>query len=214
MNGVVLEKGVKLEYAAAGWTAAGAIAALAAGAVAGSIALIAFGLDSAIAGVSACMLVLRVRRKRAEPDAVVSHGAAGKTRFVFGVSFFLLALYLLNESASRLFYGEKPETNSAGIVLAALSLVVMVVLTVMKLRLVAAPDVRPFRDFARETAARGFLSLVLLAGLGLHALYGWWWADPAAALLMVPVIIREGWTAIESSKESGRDEITGIRTPD
>ena len=214
MSGDVPEKGLKLEYAAAGWTVAGAIAALAAGAIAGSIALIAFGLDSAIAGAAACMLVLRVRRKRADPEAVSPHIAAGKTRFVFGVSFFLLALYLLNESASRLYYGEKPETNIAGIVLAALSLVVMIVLTVLKLRLAAAPEIRPFREYARETAARGFLSLVLLVGLGLHALYGWWWADPAAALLMVPVIILEGWTAVESSKESGRDEINGTRTPD
>ena len=133
---------------------------------------------------------------------------------MFGVSFFLVALYLLNESASRLYYGEKPETSMAGIVLAALTLVVMIVITIMNLRLASAPELGPFRDQARETAVRGFLSLILLVGLGLHVLYGWWWADPAAVLVMIPVIIREGWTAIEASKESGRGGTSGSRTPD
>ena len=215
MNKDILEKGIKISYAAAGWTVAGAVAALAAGAVAGSIALIAFGLDSVIAGTAAGMLVLRLRSKRAEPAAVLADSVpAGKTRFVFGVSFFLVALYLLNESASRLYYGEKPETSLAGIVLAVLTLVVMIVITIMNLRLASAPELGPFRDQARETAVRGFLSLILLVGLGLHVLYGWWWADPAAVLVMIPVIIREGWTAIEASKESGRDGMSGTRTPD
>jgi divalent metal cation (Fe/Co/Zn/Cd) transporter len=215
MNKDLLEKGLGIEYAAAGWTVAGAIAALVAGAVAGSIALIAYGLDSVIAGVAAGMPVLRLRKQRAEPGAAPADGVpAGKTRFVFGVSFFLVALYLLNESASRLYYGEKPETSMAGVVLAALSVVIMTGLSIMKMRLGSAPEIRPFRDRARETAMRGFLALVLLIGLWLHALYGWWWADPAVALLMIPVIIREGWTAIEASKESGRGEMTGTRTPD
>jgi divalent metal cation (Fe/Co/Zn/Cd) transporter len=210
MNKDLLEKGITIEYAAAGWTVAGALAALVAGAVAGSIALIAFGLDSVIAGVAAGMLVLRLRSERAESGAAPADGdLAGKTRFVFGVSFFLVALYLLNESASRLYYGEKPETSMAGAVLA-----IMAGLTIMKMRLGSEPEIRPFRDRARETAMRGFLSLVLLIGLWLHALYGWWWADPAAALLMIPVIIREGWTAIEASKEAGRDGMSGTRTID
>jgi divalent metal cation (Fe/Co/Zn/Cd) transporter len=215
VNKELLEKGIKLEYAAAGVIAAGAIAALVAGAPAGSIALIAFGLDSVIAGAAAGMLVMRLRRKRAEPEADARKGApVGKPRFVLGVSFFLLALYLLNESASRLYYGEKPETSMAGTVIAALSLVIMIVLTIMKLRVAATPEIRAFREYARETAMRGFLSLTLLVGLELHALYGWWWADPAAVLLMIPVIIREGWTAIESSKEAGRGDTMGTPTPD
>lgn len=209
-----LDRGITLEYAAAGATAAGAIAALVAGGIAGSIALIAFGLDSVIAGVDAGMLTQRLRRRRAEPDAGTERIPPGKTRFIVGVSFFLLALYLLNESTSRLFYGEKPEISMAGIVIAALSLIVMVMLTLMKLRLAATPGIRAFREYARENAVRGFLSAVLLAGLGLHAVYGWWWADPAAVLLMIPAIVREGWTAIEASKEAARAETSETRPPD
>ncbi|HEY6010392.1 MAG TPA: cation transporter [Nitrospirota bacterium] len=209
------EKGITFEYAAIGWTAACAIASFVSGVNAGSIALIAFGLDSAIAGAAAGMLARRLRRTRAEPTVGRGRGAAaGKSGFAVGVSFFLLALYLLNESASRLYYEEKSETSLVGIVIAALTMVVMIVLTVMELRLTPSPGIRIFREYARENAVRGFLSLVLFAGLGLHILYGWWWADPAAVFLMIPVIIHEGWTAIESSKESGRDKTTEKRTPD
>jgi divalent metal cation (Fe/Co/Zn/Cd) transporter len=214
MSKDILDKGITLEYAAAGWIAASAVAALVLGGIAGSIALIAFGLDSVIAGAAAGILVQRLRRRRAEPEADAKNIPAGKTRFVVGVSFFLLALYLLNESTSRLYYGEKPEISMAGVALAALSLVVMIVLTIMKLRLAATPEIRAFREYARETAVRGFLSVVLLAGLGLHALYGWWWSDPAAVLLMIPVIVREGWASIEASKEAVTNETTETRTPD
>jgi divalent metal cation (Fe/Co/Zn/Cd) transporter len=115
--------------------------------------------------------------------------------------FFLLALYILNESGPRLFYREKPEKSSLGLALSISAVIITVVLAVLKLLTAKALESRTLRTDARETAVRCYLPLVLFFGLWLHASYAWWWADPAAALFMLPLIVREGWKAIEASKD-------------
>jgi divalent metal cation (Fe/Co/Zn/Cd) transporter len=118
-----------------------------------------------------------------------------------GVTFFLLSGYIVFEAASTLWTKEPPEVSRVGIILAAVSLAVMPALAIAKHRAGKALDSRALVADAKETFVCSYLSLTLLAGLGLNALFGWWWADPVAALAMLPLVIREGWEALAEARE-------------
>jgi divalent metal cation (Fe/Co/Zn/Cd) transporter len=134
---------------------------------------------------------------------------AGRTRVrraARGAGFLLLALgvYIVTESARRLLTGNRPETSLVGIVLTALSLIVMPLLARAKLNVAARLGSRALRADAHETIVCAWLSATTLLGLGLNAGLGWWWADPVAALAMLPLIIREGieaWRGEASDRE-------------
>jgi len=180
----------------------------------GSIALIAFGLVSIIGLVMASILLLRLRNElQGQKSKEAYTRTERKVLFIVGVAFFLLALYIMNESGSRLYYREKPETSTIGLVLSVLSLVSMPILAVMKFRTARGLESRALRIDARETAVRVCLALTLLLGMGLHAWLGWWWADSVAALLMLPLIVREGWEAIEGSKRVSYESGTTRTSP-
>jgi divalent metal cation (Fe/Co/Zn/Cd) transporter len=197
----LLKKGVILEYTAIGWTVAAAIAAFVAGIVADSIALVGFGLDSVIVTVSAGMLLWRLRQELEGQKNKEDHTLAERrVLFVVGVSFFLLSLYIVNESGSKLYYKEKSDESLFGLVLSILSLIAIPVFAFMKLSASKALESRALRADAIKTAIFTYLPVLLFLGLGLRAWLGWWWADPVAALLMVPLIVRGGWEAVEESK--------------
>jgi divalent metal cation (Fe/Co/Zn/Cd) transporter len=197
----LLKKGVLLEYAAIGWTVAAAIAAFVAGIVADSIALVGFGLDSVIVTVSAGMLLWRLRQELEGQKNKEDHTLAERRAlFVIGVAFFLLSLYVVNESGSKLYYKERSDESLFGLVLSILSLIAIPVFAVMKFRASKALESRALRSDAIKTGVFTLLPVLLFLGLGLRAWLGWWWADPVAALLMVPLIVREGWDAVEESK--------------
>jgi divalent metal cation (Fe/Co/Zn/Cd) transporter len=136
-----------------------------------------------------------------------------KVLFTVGVAFFLLALYIMNESGSRLYYGEKPETSTIGLVLSVLSLVGMPILAVMKFRTARGLEIRALRIDAQETAVCTYLALTLFLGMSLNLWFGWWWADSVAALLMLPLIVREGWEAVEASKRAYYESSSTRTTP-
>jgi divalent metal cation (Fe/Co/Zn/Cd) transporter len=169
-----------------------AIVALWAGARADSIALVGFGFDSIIelaaAGVVLWRFTVEARGGAAEAIEAAEHRVH---RFV-GVTFFALAAYVLLQSAWDLWAREAPSESLVGLVLAAVSLVVMPLVAIWKLRVAAVIGSAALRAEAKETIACSYLSFCLLSGLTANALVGWWWADPAAALLMVPWLIREG----------------------
>jgi divalent metal cation (Fe/Co/Zn/Cd) transporter len=210
----LLKKGVRLEYLTIGWNMIGALVAGVTGIRSGSIVLIAFGLVSIIGLVMAGMLLLRLRN---ELQGQKSKEAYTRTErmvlFIVGVAFFLLALYIMNESGSRLYYREKPETSTVGLVLSVLSLVGMPILAFMKFRTARGLESRALRIDARETAVCAYLALTLFLGISLHAWLGWWWADSVAALLMLPLIVREGWEAIEGSKRASYESGTTRTSP-
>jgi len=126
--------------------------------------------------------------------------AERRALFVVGVSFFLLSLYIINESGSKLYYKEKSDESLFGLVLSMLSFIAIPVFAFMKLSAAKALESRALRADAIKTAVFILLPVLLFLGLGLRAWLGWWWADPVAALLMVPLIVREGWEAVEESK--------------
>ncbi len=179
--------------------------AVGSGVAAGSIALVGFGLDSAIeiaAGIAAWWRI----RAELEGDDARTPRAEAVARRAIGVTFLLLAGYIAYEAVCSLAGGERPEQSLVGIFLAALSLLVMPLLARAKLRAAAALGSRALRAEAHETLACAYLSMTLLLGLLLNALAGWWWADPVAAALMVPWLAKEGWETLSDGEEDEEEE--------
>lgn len=175
--------------------------ALWSGAQAASIALVGFGLDSVIELAAATVLLWRL--------VVVSRGADRETvertehrvRVFVGATFLLLAVYVLGEASWTLFSHEAPDESIVGIVLAAVSLLVMPLVAWRKLRAARELESAALRAEAKETLACSYLSFTLLLGLAANATRGWWWADPIAALCMVPWLIKEGREGLEGDDE-------------
>lgn len=191
----LLRRGLRLERLTILWNVAEAVVAVAAGWAAGSIALVGFGLDSVIE--TAAGLVL-YRRLGAELRGASADAAAEHERWAVravGVTFFLLGAYILWEAAGSLAGREAAERSVPGMVLALASLVVMPLLGLAKLQAGRALGSRALVGDAKETLVCAYLSLALLLGLGLNTALGWWWADPVAALAMLPLLIREGLEA-------------------
>ena len=196
-----LRKGLRLEVFTVGWNAAEAVIALVAGVVAGSVALVGFGLDSIIESISGVALYHRLRGELHGDDERNEDRERRALLFV-GVSFLLIAAYVLYEAATALWRKEIPEHSTVGIALAVISLVIMPALGWMKLQTGRELDSRALVADAKETFVCAYLSLALLLGLGLNALFGWWWADPVAGLAMLPLIVHEGLEAIAEARET------------
>jgi divalent metal cation (Fe/Co/Zn/Cd) transporter len=188
-----VRRGRFLEYVTIIWNLLEGIISVGAGLVAGSIALVGFGLDSFIEVSSGAALLWRLhldapeRREKAEAIALK----------LVGISFILLAAYVAFDALKSLVHHEPPHASYVGIVIATLSLVVMPYLARAKRSVAASIQSRAMQADSRQTDICAYLSAILLAGLGLNALLGWWWADPIAALIMVPIIGREGVEALQ-----------------
>jgi divalent metal cation (Fe/Co/Zn/Cd) transporter len=173
-----------LAFATIAWNVLEAAAALAAGAVAGSAALVGFGLDSTVeVGASAVALWYL---------SGVNEDRERRALRLIGLSFFALAAYIAIQAARDLVIGAKPDASGVGIVLAALSLVVMPLLARAKRRTGQRLGSRALIAESAETQLCAYLSAVLLVGLALRAMLGWSWADPVAALGIALLAAREG----------------------
>jgi divalent metal cation (Fe/Co/Zn/Cd) transporter len=172
------------------YNSAEAALSIAAGLIAGSIALVGFGFDSTIE-VSAGVIVLLHLVRRSEEDSPWEQRTA---QFV-GVTFILLAVFVAYEAARDLIAAEAPDVSYLGIGIAVASLAIMPAMSVAKHRLAHRIGSRALEAESRETLVCSYLSAALLLGLGANALFGWWWADPIAALVIVAVLAREGWEA-------------------
>jgi divalent metal cation (Fe/Co/Zn/Cd) transporter len=187
-----VRRGRRLEYLTVVWNSLEGFVAVAAGLAAGSVALVGFGFDSVIEVSSGVALLWRLHadapeeRERAERLALK----------LVGLSFLALAAYVAFDASKSLARREPPEASYVGIVLAALSLVVMPLLARAKRGVAAKIESRALEADSRQTDICAYLSAILLGGLALNAAFGWWWADPLAALSMTPVIVREGVEAL------------------
>jgi divalent metal cation (Fe/Co/Zn/Cd) transporter len=188
-------RGFWLEYASMAWMVVEAGVAIAAGIAAASIALVAFGLDSVIELFSAAIVVWQLR----------GEGEDRETRAVrlIGVTFFALAAYLTAQSIHDLISEARPEQSPAGIAVTAAALLVMPGLAIAKRRTGNALDNRTLIADSAETAFCAFTSAAALIGVGLNSWLGWWWADPAAALVIAALAVREGIEAYEDEDEDG-----------
>ncbi len=190
----VVRHGRRLEYFTIAWNAAEGLVAVVAGAIAGSISLLGFGIDSFIEVTSGSVLLWRM-----SVDAQVQRRELNERRAlrIVGVCFLLLAAYIAYESVLDLWSRRAPEHSIPGIILACISLVVMPLLSRAKRKVGRALGSAAMHADAKQAEFCTYLSAILLAGLLLNALSGWWWADPAAALIMVPIIAKEGTEGLQ-----------------
>jgi len=188
-----IHRGLSLEYFTVGWNLLEAAVALVSGAVAGSIALIGFGLDSLIEVSSGGALLWRLRADHNEEQRERVERAALK---LVGLSLLLLAAYVAGDSVFSLVRQEAPQRSLPGIALAIASLIAMPLLARAKRRVASALGSSALQADSRQTDICAYLSAVLLLGLLLNAAFRWWWADPVAGLVMVPLIGYEGSEAL------------------
>ncbi len=194
MNAEVLakEKFIKygrfLEYLTISWNLVEGFVAIGAGIIAGSVALVGFGFDSFIEVSSGAILLWRLYSGEKYEEMALR---------LVGGSLLLLAGYISFEAIRKLFFGQMAETSYVGISIAILSLAVMWWLAREKRKVAREIHSHALEADARQTDICMYLSVILLGGLGLNALFGWWWADPFAAILMMPIVVKEGINALK-----------------
>ena len=168
--------GRRVEYISIAWTSLEAIIGIGVGIAAGSVALIAFAADSIIEVASSCVLLWWLAEGSIDRDRLAHR--------LVGGCFFALGVYITK--------GEAPRATYFGIIYAAACVIVMPVLARAKRRVAAQLNSQALHADSHQSDICAYLSLILLLGLALNAILGWWWADPVAALCMLPIIIREG----------------------
>ena len=176
-----------LAWGGNGWHLIEFAIAVGAGIAASSIALIGFGFDSLIESLAGFIVVWRFAAARSESET-----AERRAQQLVALSFFVLATYVGIESVRTFFGAVHPETSWVGIGLAAFTAPTMPLLAKAKRRVGHAIGSSATVGEAEQNMICAYLSIALLVGLGLNALFGWWWADPAAAIVIAAVAAREG----------------------
>jgi divalent metal cation (Fe/Co/Zn/Cd) transporter len=185
----LVQRGKRLEYFTIAWNTLEGLVAIISGLMAGSISLVGFGIDSFIEVTSGSTLLWRMSVDANEQSRERNEKLSLR---IVGICFIALAVYVGYESASNLLSRKQPERSIPGIVLACVSLIVMPVLSRAKKKVGNSLSSAAMCADAKQTDFCVYLSAILLGGLLLNALLGWWWADPSAALIMVPIIAKEG----------------------
>lgn len=190
----LLRRATRLEYLTVGWNVVEGVVAVSAATAAGSVALLGFGLDSFVESTSGLILLWRLSRERANrhtsPEDI--ERLDRRAHRLVGVTLFLLAAYISVDAGLALWNSERPETSLVGLVLVSLSIAVMWWLARAKATAARELGSRALKADSFQTMACWWLSLVTLAGIGLNAAVGWWWADPLAALGVAALVVREG----------------------
>lgn len=198
----LLQRGLRLEYLTVGWNIFEGLVAIVAGVLSGSVALVAFGVDSFVEIISGLVLIWRLRTEdRGAFDEDALERIERRAELLVGVAFMVLAAYVAFESFRTLLAAEAPEASPVGIVLTTVSILLMLWLAKAKRETGEALGSRALIADSRQTRACWYLSAVALAGLALNALLGWWWADPVAALAIAVLLVREGWEALHGEDD-------------
>lgn len=192
---LLLRRATLLEYLTVGWNLIEGVVAVSAAQAAGSVALLGFGLDSFVESSSGVVLLWRLssERRGLHPEAL--EALDQKAHRLVGMTLFALAAFICVDAGMALWTGERPEVSPVGLALVSLSLAVMWWLARAKSTAARQLGSRALQADAFQTLACWWLSLSTLAGLGLNAALGWWWADPIAALGVAALVAREGTEA-------------------
>jgi cation diffusion facilitator family transporter len=185
----MVRRGQVLSRVSLGYNSLEAIVSLVVGVMAGSISLVGFGADSVIEVSSS---VAALWRLRADANPVRRARVETVTLRLIGLLFLGLTVYIVIDAVHALYMREAPEKTVAGIVIAAASVVIMPLLARAKRRIGLQLGSRALTADAMQTSLCTWLSAIVLLGVGLNAVLGWWWADPVAALFMTPIIAKEG----------------------
>ncbi len=159
---------------------------------AGSVALLAFGLDSFIESISGGVLIWRLHAEQHGRHTGSVDALDAQAERLVGASLMLLGVYVAVDAIWTLWSGERPEVSLVGIVLTVTSVAVMLWLAGAKKLAAKALGSRALEADAFQTTCCWWLSLIVLGGIGLNAVFGWWWADPVAALAVAGFVAREG----------------------
>jgi divalent metal cation (Fe/Co/Zn/Cd) transporter len=185
-------RGLRLEYFTVAWNVVEGLVSVWAAVAASSVALLGFGIDSFVETTSGLILIWRLGAERGARDAEEVERLDQRAHKLVGLSLFLLAAYIAFDAAKALISRERPEPTAVGIGITALSLAAMWWLAHAKRRTAMRLGSRALEADSFQTTACFWLSLFTLAGIGLNAALGWWWADPVAALGMTWFIVSEG----------------------
>ncbi|MFC1900591.1 cation transporter [Chloroflexota bacterium] len=199
-------KGLLLEYFNVAYNILEAIFSIVFGSLAGSIALVGFGLDSIVESLSSMILIWYLRQHgkiSKEKEEKIEKRA---TRFV-AVTFFILGAYVLFESIQKLVTTEVPDISLPGIIIAIASLIIMPLLAWQKQKTGKQINSMALVADSRETWACAYLSAALLLGLGLNYLFGFWQADPIVGIIIVVFLFREGWETWRECAFEEEDDI-------
>jgi len=199
MNPTLHRKALLLSYFTVGYNIIEGLASILAGSMAGSIALVGFGLDSFIESLSGSVMIWRFSQHgkiSVEAEQKIERKAAK----LVGYTFFILAAYVLFESLKKLLARETPQPSLFGIIIAVVSLIVMPILFYAKYRLGKKIGSKSLVADSKQTLACVFLSASLLVGLGLNYLFGFWQADPIVGLIVAVFLVREGFETLREEK--------------
>jgi divalent metal cation (Fe/Co/Zn/Cd) transporter len=189
----IAKRGIRLSYFTIAWNSLEGLIAVVAGMGVGSISLVGFGMDSFIEVISGTTLLWRMT---VDADAQSRGRNERLSLRIVGICFFFLGVFVAYEACSDLITTKAPERSISGIILACISLIVMPILSRAKEKVGYELRSAAMNADARQTDFCAYLSAILLGGLVLNAVLGWWWADPVAALIMVPIIAKEGLDGI------------------
>ncbi len=192
------QRGRRLEYFTIAWNTIEGLVGVAAGAIAGSISLAGFGIDSFIEVASGAALLWRMS---VDSDIQSRERSEKHAHRVVGLCFVALAIFVTYESAVDLLRKRAPQPSLPGMILAGASLAVMPLLGRAKRSVARDLQSRAMRADAQQSQFCAYLSAILLVGLATNAGLGLWWADPVAALIMVPIIAREGIESLRGKRE-------------
>ena len=186
-----LARALRLSQLTVGWNAIEGVVAVSLAIVAGSVALLGFGLDSFVETTSGLVIIWRTLAERKARDLERVETIERRAQKLVAASLVILALYIAYDAATSLLLRDEPGVSIPGLALLALSIVVMQWLARAKRRTAIALGSRSMQADAFQTTTCLYLSIAALAGIGLNAAFGLWWADPLAALMMVPLLARE-----------------------
>jgi len=193
------KKALLLSYITVGYNILEGIVSIVAGVIAGSVALIGFGLDSFVESLSGGIMVWRFR-KHDKLSAEELENRERKATKLVGFTFFVLAAYILYESINKLVFQEAPHPSLLGIIIAIVSLIAMPILFFQKYKVGKTLGSRSLVADSKETLACVFLSLALLVGLGANYLFGFWQADPIVGLIIVIFLVKEGYETLRGEE--------------
>ena len=188
----LLRQALRLEYVTVGWNLVEGLVAVSAALAAGSVALLGFGIDSFVESTSGGILIWRLLAERGSTDHERIEAVERRAQKLVAASLFGLAAYVLLDSVKTVVLQEHPEPSAVGIAVTSLSIGVMWWLARAKRRTAIALGSRALEADAFQTTACWWLSLIVLGGIAVNALTGWWWTDPVAAMGMTVFLVREG----------------------
>lgn len=199
MDLILRSRALRLSYFTVGYNMLEGVLSIAAGLIAGSVALVGFGLDSFIESLSGSIMIWRFSKHQALTLEEEAQREAKAVRLI-GWAFLVLGAYVAYESVEKLISREIPEKSLVGILIALASILIMPALTYQKYRIGKLIGSRSLVADSKQTLACVFLSVALLAGLGLNYFYGLWWTDPMAGLVIVIFVLKEGCEALKEER--------------